>query len=375
MVSWAFQVRVACSALAVVGAAACNVDTSLSDQYLLSGLTTEPKWSEWNATGENEALGIVERIGMSEGDLMFGRVQAVATDGSGRMAVYDRSVCEVTVLSPERRIESRFGRCGSAPGESLEVARMELRGDTLVKFDLVSSTISWVTLDGVELRRVRLNSPARGGPVVIAVRNDSSVVAGMNTNARNTDGTRAHLLSVFDSRTGELVEGRLTAGEAALQASAGSNETLTVCTSNASSPYIVATQQWLLQAIVLDLTSLRAVSNHVTLSEKAGGTYPSLPGGRKGAYQPKLGAVGAVCGPNWYAMSARPVDWTVYPAKLESSLLEIRRYDGSILYRGTNPPSVHPMARPRAAWGNNLVFVSNEDIPQIVVVRVGAENQ
>ncbi len=358
-------------ALLIFSVGACASPPADHSQYLLGDIGVKPTWLTRSPGDTMVSLTPVGAVGGSSAGPEFGRVDAVAADSVGRMVVYDRSDCQMVVLGPTGDVAAKFGRCGNGPNEFLEVASLELRGDTLISFDLPGSLFVWSLLDGTELRRLRVNTSAQSSIEGFAIKDDSTMVAALNSNPMLKDGSSAPFVVTIDSRTGVVGGGIISASAAALRASTYQNESLMLCKPATSTSPLVVTQTWLLQAVVLDFATLRPLANHVTLSDEAGEVLPVGPPGVPNLpLQSRLAAVSAICGPDWYAVSARPADWTVFPPTRRPSLLELRSYDGRLLYQGLNPPEVHPLARPRAAWRDHLVFVTNEVVPQITVVRV-----
>ncbi len=361
------------SAVAVVGVAiACNSGTE-HDSFLLRDVPAPARIDAWNDEYSSVSFELVEQIGDHPDEPEFGTVEAIDADESGRLLVYDRSDCSMTVLSAARSVEARFGRCGSAPGEFFNISRVVLRADTVMAFELPTSMLTWTTVAGEEIRRVRLATSLDGQALAITVRDDSSVVAGFNSAPRKPDGSDARFLRTMSTLTGEVSEERVLASTAAMAEADRRNESLTICATSEQSPYFVAAQLWLLQTVVFERSTLRAIASYATAGSATGSTRGMLPNGQLGGVEPKLGSVNAVCGRDWYAVTVRLADKTVYPLVELPVRLEIRRYTGELLYRGSNPPGLHPEARVRAAWGNNLVFVTNETVPQISVLRVGTD--
>lgn len=358
-------------ALLILSVSACASPTADQSQYLLGDIGIEPEWLSRGPGDSTVTLTPTRSFGSPSSGSEFGKVYAVAADSMGRIAVYDRSDCQMMNLSPDGEVTAKFGRCGSGPNEFLEVDALELRTDTLISFSLPASLFVWSRLDGTELRRLRVNISARASIVGFAIKDDSTMVAALNANPMLNDGSPAPFLVTIDSRNGLVGGGRIFASAAALRASTYQQDLLMICTPASGKTPLVATQTWLLQAVVLDVSTLRPIANHVTQSDESGEVLPVGPPGVPNLpLQSRLAAVSAICGPDWYAVSARPFDWTIFPPTRRPSLLKIRSYDGKLLYQGLNPPGVHPLARPRAAWRDHLVFVTNEVVPQTTVVRV-----
>jgi hypothetical protein len=97
------------------GAWAGTIDTLPSGRIVVHS----PKTGLWEETGAPWRVEEVFRIGRIEGTGpdVFGRVSALAVDGSGRVWVFDRQAEEFRVFDAEGKYVRTVGRKGGGPGE------------------------------------------------------------------------------------------------------------------------------------------------------------------------------------------------------------------------------------------------------------------
>lgn len=129
-------------------------------------------------------------------------------------------------------------------------------------------------------------------------------------------------------------------------------------------------QQWLMQTVQLTADSLRVVGNQYTAYPAGGGIAPTFPGRSIGQLRPNFRVTDVVCTDIGYVAWARIVDWTAIPPLDLNFLLEVRSYDGRLIYLGNNPAGVPALARVVAAWRDHVVFASNEDVPELFVTKI-----
>jgi hypothetical protein len=203
----------------------------------------------------------------------------------------------------------------------------------------------------------------------VAIVDDSTIAVTRTVHSAERDPARATLLLLVDSRTGVIRRDALRVPTASANNPHPGGEFLSMCaTTREGEPTLVIGQLWLMQTVVLDAEALEARANFVTLSEWGGGVRPEVPGRPEPQLRPRFRRNQVACLADGVVTWTRKVNWDAVPPEDMGSLLEYRDYDGRAMYRGSNPPFVDPNARPVASWRNNVVFVSNVDVPEVVVV-------
>lgn len=172
-------------------------------------------------TVEREGLGAGDGIrlepsrmvGQLEGPLAFSLIGDLAIHPAGILAIVDLQACEIAILELERlTLLRRFGRCGDGPGEFRFIQDITFVGDSLFVFDQRTRQIIVLDMEGNEGRRMR--PPVLGQPPVLLLTdmsavNDSTVLVGLALMPASGEsrypGESDHLLLAFmDVRTGAI---------------------------------------------------------------------------------------------------------------------------------------------------------------------------
>ena len=108
-----------------------------------------------------QSLRLVREIGQIEGseNYTFHRIGGIAVARDGTLFVVDSGDQKVKVYSRTGEFTGSFGRQGSGPGEFMLPGRIELRGDTVIVFDVRQSRVIRFTHQGEQLRTESLPSP------------------------------------------------------------------------------------------------------------------------------------------------------------------------------------------------------------------------
>lgn len=357
------------TAIAWATAAACSAPPGDLASLELAGLALQATRSVWTPDTLKVRFEVRERFGGAEESEAFGRVGAVAADASGRLAIFDDSDCSVLLLSADRRSRRRLGRCGDGPGEFRRVVTLALHGDELLV--LSYAAIQRIDTTGTERLRIDLGKAGLVGAAGIVPVDDSIVVIAAGVTGNEKDSVRSAMLVAMDSRSGTVLKRVVRPPLISSTNPEVRGDYLEICGGRSSAGRVVAlAQAWALQTVVLEAGSLTPVSNFVTTSEWTGGVRPVVPGRSQPSLRPRLRARAIQCLASGTATWGRKTDWTQVPPANVGSLLELRLWDGRVVYRGGNPNVVPPNAIPSAAWSDNLVYFTNEGVPEVVVVAV-----
>lgn len=345
-----------------LAALACRpAEGSSNSEFLLRGVDIATDAASWEVDTSMASLSIQERII----DPAFGRIGAVGADAAGRLLVYDLTECRITLISSDRQTRGSFGRCGEGPGEFGSVVSVSFKFDTVLVINYEPARITWLTAEGRELRRLPLERLS-GAINDVATIDDTTFAVTMA--AISSSGKR--LLALVDSRTGLSRQEALTMPKVVVENPSPRMEYLNICRAPAPRNSIFAIQQWLMQTVEMTADSLLVRSSHQAITDYDGSIAPTFPGRPIGNMRPRFRATDIACNDVGVVAWARTVLWSEVPPRDSASLVEIRSYEGKLIYRGSNPSGIHSLARVVAAWGNSVAFATNEDVPEIVVARI-----
>lgn len=349
--------------------ASCSAPSEELESLELTGVDLVAERSAWVSDTAKVEFTVAERFGNASDGESFGRIATVSADPSGRLAVFDAADCSVTLLSADRSARVRFGRCGDGPGELRGIVSMAFReGELLLLSDAM---LQRFVVSGAETARINLTERGLGGAAGVVVVDDSTVLIAPGITGNDRDSVRASMLVALNDRTGEVLRRAVHPPPISARNPEARGDFLEICGGRSSGQHVVVlAQAWALQTVVLESTSLSAVSNSVTSSEWTGGVFPDVPGRAQPSLRPRLRAHAVQCLEFGTATWGRTTDWTRVPPVNSGSLLEIRSWTGRVLYRGGNPAAIPPNARPAAAWGDRLVYFSNEGVPEVMVVAI-----
>ena len=357
------------AAIVSATAAACAASPDASHDLELTTVALEAERSAWVTDTTQVRFEVTERFGSDSAGDVFGRITAVAADSVGRLAIFDASDCSVTLLSADRTSRRRFGTCGDGPGELRIVGSMALRQDELVirgagllqRFDTL----------GTEIARVSLSDLDPGGSGGMVAIDDSTLALAITIDGNEPDSLRSLMLVSLRDRSGTILRRAVRPPPISARNPEAVGDFLEICGGRRNGePIVAVAQAWALQTVVLTSASFAPVSNDVTHSEWTGGVYPQVPGRAQPSLRPRLRAHAVQCLDFGTARWGRKTDWTKVPPEVPGSLLEVRDWDGRVLYRGDNPVGVEPGARPVAAWGNRLAYVNSGEVSELVVVAI-----
>ena len=119
--------------------------------------------SGWTVSAEPvSAYGWID----GEPDTDFSDVAGLVYGADGSIAVADRTLATITVLSAEGRVIATMGRPGEGPGEFSNLATLVSAGEgRIVAFDGDLQRLSEWTLDGALVRDTRLSRAGQGRPI------------------------------------------------------------------------------------------------------------------------------------------------------------------------------------------------------------------
>lgn len=348
--------------VAASGALSCSAPEVSDNEYLLPVSAPRMTNERWIPDTNVAELSVVEHFIPPE----IGRIAAVSLDSAGRLVVYDPTDCRIHIFAKERRTHASLGRCGAGPGDlGKAVVSVDLVGDTLRIVNNVPASIAWMTEDGKEVRRLNLPSESEGIAGAVLLDDTSLVIA--PTPLSSSGGP---LLKLVDSRTGDSRKEAISMAQPVIKNPDLHIEYLHVCRSaSRQNPSLFVMQQWLMQTVELSAATLDPLASHYTATEADGGVAPTFPGRPVGKLRPRFRATGLLCTDLGVASWAKPADWESRPPRDLDALLELRSHEGRLLYRGGNPTGVKRVARPVAAQGAYMVFASNDDIPELWVVK------
>ena len=151
---------------------------------------------------------LVRRFGTASGLLSFTGVGAIAVDGQGHLAVVDDGDCQIVVIAITTGLPvARLGKCGDGPGEFRKIRSLAYFDSHYVALDAASQSVIWMTDDGTETRRLRLQLYKEDG-VSFVTRvdqvDDTTLVANVELNPTlgQSGGSQA-LIAVVDAKSGK----------------------------------------------------------------------------------------------------------------------------------------------------------------------------
>lgn len=321
------------------------------------------------------AFTLLGSIGTAEGPMALSNIPAVAVGTGGTVAVLDRFNCQVVLLDSLRNFIKRIGRCGSGPGEMLVPWRIAFHADSIVLFDSQQAAFLVWDLQGKELRRFQLTE-LRGARGVrdVAIVDDSTLLVAKDLNATvYTDHN--HLVSVLDLETGRVRSDAVPDVPISLSSRRVQSRPVYLCAPTertAPNMQVVVSNVWQPEVVTFSRFPDEVAAHVVTLVDwlpvrydENGPDAPGIP----------TAEISVACGRDAFVQMYRVFDYTQRPPTLREGMLEVRRYDGTLLHRtiwSESHDSVF-MGTPRAAHGNMFYFVDNavvEGYPRVIVYNL-----
>lgn len=275
-------------------------------------------------------------FGAVDGLLGFASVGPMAVNQSGRLAVFDGGTCQIVFLSllgpPSPR---RVSGCGDGPGELRDVRALTWLTDTVVAYDATKQALLWLDQNGTELRRLvpaLLSEPnAPFGLDGMAAVNDTLFVLGLLLPPAHGGSSDDDLLALVNSQTGRTI--RRFAGDPVVSRRSRGNalRNVSFCISHsAKGDFLAVLNHWAFEGLIYDLPTLTIRSHFLVELPWAGPVHVARdPRGvtRSGISYPMVG-----CSDQGVIYRVHNIDLTEKPVKTIGGYVEVRGFDGRLLY-------------------------------------------
>ena len=183
------------------------------------------------------------------------------------------------------------------------------------------------------------------------------------------------LVSLVDLRSGRVRSEAVTDAPVALKSRRPQIRPAYLCASPVSdqdTARLVVANIWQPEIVVLSRLRANVVAHVVTTVEWLPLVYDSR---GKSAPRPPGARMSIACGERAFVLAVRKYDYTTRPVTLREGMVEVRAYNGDIIYRrlwSQEPDSVF-FGTPMAARNGRVFFVDNalhEEYPVIHVYRL-----
>jgi hypothetical protein len=310
-----------------------------------------------------DSLSLVSAGTLGEGVLEDTR-GALAASKSGRIAVYERTMCRVNVFDlRSRALLFRSGRCGAGPREFLQVSSLSFVGDTLFAWDVGTRRLTALNQDGEFVSRNEISALADGSiaPLMYAFASAPSMLI-----ARiQTESPDDPMIAVM-SRSGRVLERFLPDVPAARDTRRVNSLGAQICLADwPGGPTVIAGGTWRLETVALD------TAGHVRWSAVTPVSYL-----REQVFQgratPTVVVRAPMCSVDGVMMRVSRTSATA-PARSPwlAGYVEVRSPSGRLLLHGELGDSASILFQHGVAWDSYWLFSDAEsDVPRLRVFRL-----